>query len=566
MLHNLAYTSRFRESPHFSLVRDIHNVMPYTDLLHKGQIWDYRDILTGLIQSDPNLSLLPSLFGESDTVGLLDLNIKHLEADLVDQSTNLAILDITETILLTAHRPKDQFQRLLEKATTLVSSLVQDDPDLVASRQYLRWMLAKLSVEIQERLGMGPYSGSPGLFLTHYSVWCLPLYVPCESEMPTPFNVKLRPDRIPFIKTAIDGARSIQDHNTEVLCLQALIFETENPLAIFDELARLQKDTQGDMQGCLQTYLSRYVFCRDQSSRSTLRKDILSLRYSDNFPSVLLWARAMILRALAESTGEASSYLSLAARHAFTIEVPEKYRSFFTSVKMLVSSKNELQYSLANPGSANLPHDPNFHRPTPLPEPMSDSSDEHTLDLDIQSTDRDIGEEMSRHRHSTQPPQSAPTAISPRISARKTSNNKLPGVNDIAVTSASSDDETESEWSNVSSIEHPTVIRRPAAKVSTGFPTRPKLSYIRHPSVIRRPAARVPHVIIRNKKADKGKTAARMAGHAGEKSPRRSPEFKDDTDSGVQVLSRSKSAAHRGEKSVSAGGSVSESDVEYIIR
>jgi hypothetical protein len=366
LLQNKVYISRFWDGCDASLLHDTHNGVPYADLLREGQIWDCRDVLAALIQSDPRLNVLPSLFGESDALGLLDINIKHWESDASDKSTTLAILDITEAIMLASPGPKEQFRRLLEKATLHVSSLVQDDPDLVASRQYLRWMLAKLSFELyDERPPLDTPAGSPGMFLTLHPVFRLPLYVPYQSEMPTLFNRKPRPDLIPLIKTALDGAKSMADYETEVMCLQALIYGTEQPAAIYDDLARLQKETQGDIQGCLQTYLSKYIFCNDHNSRIALREDILNLRYSEGFPTTLLWARAMILRALSVSEAEASIYLELATNFSLEPEVSSDYRSFMMTVrdrKIAEDWKLGLgmphRYAPEDPRFSQLPHNP----------------------------------------------------------------------------------------------------------------------------------------------------------------------------------------------------------------
>jgi hypothetical protein len=366
LLQNKVYISRFWDGCDATLLHDTHNGVPYRDLLLEGQIWDCRDVLAALVQSDPRLNVLPSLFGEGDALGLLDINVKHWESDSRDKSTALAILDITEAIMLASPGPKEQFRRLLEKATLHVSSLVQDDPDLVASRQYLRWMLAKLSFELyDERPPLDTPAGSPGMFLTLHPVFRLPLYVPYQSEMPTLFNRKPRPDLIPLIKTALDGARSMADYETEVMCLQALIYGTEQPAAIYDDLAQLQKNTQGDIQGCLQTYLSKYIFCNDHDSRVALREDILNLRYSEGFPTTLLWARAMILRALSVSEAEASIYLELATNLSLEPEVSSDYRSFMMTVRdRKIAEDWKLgqgmphRYAPGDPRFSHLPHQP----------------------------------------------------------------------------------------------------------------------------------------------------------------------------------------------------------------
>jgi hypothetical protein len=330
LLRNNAYVSRFDQSSHSGWIGDTHRVIPYQDLVRQGQIWDYRDIFTALVESDSKLASLPSLFGGYDALELLKINMKFWESDPTDESTKLAILDIIHAILFAAPMPIGHSRQMIEEAQRLVSALVQDDLSLVASRQYIRWMVAKLSSELYNGKKQLIFaSESPGTYLMMYHRLLPPLYVPCQSETPNLLKRKPRSELIPMIRTALDEAKSIQDYETAVLCYHALIYGTEDPVAIVQELAYFQQETQGDMQGCLETHLSRYAFCRDQNSRLALRSDILNLRYSKNYPRVLQWARAMVLRSLALSTAEVAQYYSMALRLVVDTDFPAEYRTFF---------------------------------------------------------------------------------------------------------------------------------------------------------------------------------------------------------------------------------------------
>lgn len=332
LLRNLAYLSRFEGGLEESLIRLAYASVPNWGVGLQSRAWDSTDLLVSLIQSDPSMDFLPFLFEQTDSVGILDLVTRYWNTDCYDPSTSLALLHIAETILLVAPTPREEFQRLMDQATTIVTSLLQHDPSLVASRQYLRWILIKINNETSGKHApfsrVDPPVGSPGVFLVPNHALCLPLYVPCQSEVPTLLDRKPRADLIPFLKTALDGSRSLGDYETEVMCLQALIRVSEEPTSLYDELAQLQKDTQEDIQGCLQTQLSKYIFCRDQTSRAALREDINNLPCGESFPNLLMWAREMVLRALSTTTAEASLHLTLASSFAAQKDIPTKYRVF----------------------------------------------------------------------------------------------------------------------------------------------------------------------------------------------------------------------------------------------
>ena len=337
-------------------------------------MWDSTDLLVSLVQSDPSMTFLPVLFGQSDSSGILDMAIRCWHAHYQEPSTSLALLEIAETILLVAPKPREEFRYLVDKSTTIVSTLLQNDPSLVASRQYLRWMLIKIWYESygkDERPSVidSPV-GNPGVFLVPYHALCLPIYVPCQSESPTLLDRKKRTDLVPFIRTTLDGARSFGDYDTEALCLQALVRESAEPEPIYDELAQLQRHTQEDIQGCLQTLLSKYIFCRDQQSRTALRDQIVSLQCGESFPNTLLWARAMILRALSVSTAEAFLHYERAKSLVYYRDISKEYRPFMRLVEQLQRvnlnafsedqrTRRALRYDMSNRYEV---HQPSTHR------------------------------------------------------------------------------------------------------------------------------------------------------------------------------------------------------------
>lgn len=104
----------------------------------------------------------------------------------------------------------------------------------------------------------------------------------------------------------LKAGREIGDLETEVLCLKQLITHSRDPTKLFDELIQLQKSVQNDIEGNLDTCLSKYVICRDEHSRITPLQEILFTNDYANFNPQLTWMRSMVLRALAHSKYEAN--------------------------------------------------------------------------------------------------------------------------------------------------------------------------------------------------------------------------------------------------------------------
>ncbi|KAL6704377.1 hypothetical protein ACN47E_008229 [Coniothyrium glycines] len=328
-LRNLGNSARYEDGIDRDVLKRAFSVIPYSELSQQGQVWDCRDIFVSLAQCAGSMEHIPWVYGAKGYIGLLDRATSRWDLASTDVSTLLAALDIAEAILFTGYAEKDTFQRLLQRVTNLISSLLQADPALVASRQYIRWTLAKVLCEVHGKESMWGFDDSqknPGVFICQPQTLAPPIYLPRRLEKPSATARVIRQDLVPFLRTALDAARALGDHETEVMCLQALIHQTEDPTSFYDDLIRLQQATQ-DEQGCLATYLSKYVFCTNVESRDALKQDILALDYSDNYPSMLLWARAMILRALSATRTESYQHLRAALAVDFT-HVPDRYRAF----------------------------------------------------------------------------------------------------------------------------------------------------------------------------------------------------------------------------------------------
>jgi hypothetical protein len=198
-------------------------------------------------------------------------------------------------------------RRLIDEASNLASSIVQNNPGNLKSRQYIRWILAKVTVtSYRDIFSSSPSVDLPGLFLDQVVALDLPIYVPEASENPDWQLLCLRSKSSDTLQMVLKAARELGDLETEVMCLKQLIFHREDPTEFFDKLIHLQKTAQHDIDGWLRTSLSKYIICRDEKSRDGLREEILSVSDYANFDANLAWARNMILRALARSEHEAT--------------------------------------------------------------------------------------------------------------------------------------------------------------------------------------------------------------------------------------------------------------------
>ncbi|KAL1601418.1 hypothetical protein SLS60_006331 [Paraconiothyrium brasiliense] len=152
-----------------SLIHRAFSLLPLADLLREEKSWDFRDSFVSLVQSDPGQELLSKLFGAGLSVYLIDTVLKEWEgyAPHSEVSTKLAFLDMAESVLFESS-PNDESWRLLDKATEIMSSLIQRDEALTKYRQYIRWILLKVAYEAHGRREAltSPPAGNPGISRT----------------------------------------------------------------------------------------------------------------------------------------------------------------------------------------------------------------------------------------------------------------------------------------------------------------------------------------------------------------------------------------------------------------
>lgn len=275
----------------------------FKELLAQGRIWDFKDLYVAAVSafSDSEDTLL--LGTEDIKRSLIDDWVLEEE----DESTNLALLDM----LLEPSQLQPSFPN---EAQSRAEAIVAHSRTVMKSRSFIRWILRKAADAFS-----GHERGDDDLWLaykTHLQgfpgmVWntggCfLPgVYVPRNSENPGWVASGLPPSLNEPLQLALNLAKELKDYNAQVACYKLLIFQSQDPTELFQELAHLQKSIQGDKKGHLDTLLSSYLVCKDRLAKERLLEE---LGQTDDWSDTTIfcdgltyWARDFIERALKRS-------------------------------------------------------------------------------------------------------------------------------------------------------------------------------------------------------------------------------------------------------------------------
>ncbi|KUJ08123.1 uncharacterized protein LY89DRAFT_765587 [Mollisia scopiformis] len=287
----------------------------YQDLLREGRIWDFRDIFIAQNLYFGLERACSMVFDPDDDV--LDRITSDWSTDVYDESTTMGLLDLLVSLVLAAPLSSETYlisQRHLNKAGEFIQLIMQNDPNNLNTRQYLRWMIAEVMISSYIRNDTPEPLEVPGLVIAERTLLDLPVQVPVKAGLENP---KWAHFCSPSASTdtqrlALATARQLGDYQTEAMCLKLLIIDSQDPTEFFDQLMHLQKTVQGDIEGFLRTCVSRYMVCRDEASRQSLREELLSIVKYDKFEPELAWVRHMILRALAPSESDGEQFLEQA--------------------------------------------------------------------------------------------------------------------------------------------------------------------------------------------------------------------------------------------------------------
>ena len=279
----------------------------------QGRIWDWRDIYVAEFSCNRHALPENNSTREKSPATLCREILAQWKTHSTNEATCLALLDVLTC--LAVDRPLTfktivRARCFVNHAQDMVATIAEHFPNALKSRQYTRWLLAKVAVQTYQEPDHSP--SYEGIYLDEEDAVDLPIYVPFQHEVP-PLRSKFRAsEHIDKIRLALMTAQELGDYQTEAICLKQLILRSSDPEPILDDLFFLQCHTQRDIHGCLRTLLAKYFLCSKSKSRVHLREQIDALGSCTNLMPSMQWAHFMMLRALARTGSDANRYLELA--------------------------------------------------------------------------------------------------------------------------------------------------------------------------------------------------------------------------------------------------------------
>ncbi|KAL3457693.1 hypothetical protein BJX64DRAFT_245329 [Aspergillus heterothallicus] len=272
----------------------------YTALLSGGQIWDARDLICALIDSEGAINAWGIIF-ETDLLSYKAFNELFSDWDVgqYDQSTYLAILDIlvytsnslsSVTFNIPTKADLAIAERCLGHARSVALCLKENNSELVHSRSYILWILAETQLQRKRRAvdsDMNSHlSAYPGLTVR---INTLPVYLPIRAENPGWRSPSSPPDEATafdsgLLEAAVETAKARGDYATEVACLSELIYFAGEGREIqkqrFSRMYDVQYRLQRDILNYQHTCLSRFLLTCNDEERSQLLSDLNDLQSS----------------------------------------------------------------------------------------------------------------------------------------------------------------------------------------------------------------------------------------------------------------------------------------------
>lgn len=254
----------------------------YQNLLCEGRIWELCDIISDAPPWILGLLIVPT--GENHVwhdEDILERMLQDWSLEEYDPSTELALLSILVNMAYTFEEcdftatagKKSRIAGIaLQNADVRAALIQKNSPELMRSRPYLQWCLAK---ERLERHWNSPPRHEDFLFNKSLGLdpWDLPVSIEMKWEgldWP-PVNPRFPPNDV------LDGilrvSRKNGDHRTEEDCLTEIICRTDSPGPLLDQLGDLQLSC-GNNVGHLITCLSKYLLVTDQPSAEKLVQEL----------------------------------------------------------------------------------------------------------------------------------------------------------------------------------------------------------------------------------------------------------------------------------------------------
>ncbi|KAI0594193.1 hypothetical protein F4775DRAFT_454653 [Biscogniauxia sp. FL1348] len=300
----------------------------YNDLLREGRIWDLHDIVIARIAHQSPIDITRDFSSARSFQARLG-NFVAAWSKIpkeYDKSTTLALLDILVSFIPSnldrSVLPSETCEIILNHATKLAFSVMENDSESTKSRPFMRWMLAKARNASKKgpkyKMTQKEYLGSwPGVVWFAYS-HLLPLYVPAKFENPGWGTSNGTAELKGPVQVVVRTSRLLGDYATEAEALQELIKLSTNPSNEFQDLCNLQKSIQGDDYRYSQTLVSKYLVANSDYARTVLKKQIAEQSSTPGFFELLdpiqEWSLRMIQHALEGEGPVAELYLREADR------------------------------------------------------------------------------------------------------------------------------------------------------------------------------------------------------------------------------------------------------------
>lgn len=275
----------------------------FQELLVQGRLWDFKDLYVAAVAafSDPEDRLL---LGTDDIKRSL---IDDWVLEVGDESTNLALLDmLLEPAQLRSYYPDEVKSR--------AEAIIAQSPSVMRSRSFIRWILANAADALSgEKKGDDDswlafethLQGFPGVVWNTEGCFLSGVYVPRNTENPGWVAPESPLGMSEPIQLALNLAKQLKDYNAQVACYKLLIFQSQDPTKLFQELLELQSSMQGDRKGHLETLMCSYLVCKDRPGKEKLLEE---LEQSGDWGDATMlsdgltyWARDFIERAVKRS-------------------------------------------------------------------------------------------------------------------------------------------------------------------------------------------------------------------------------------------------------------------------
>ncbi|KAI0160197.1 hypothetical protein GGR57DRAFT_410168 [Xylariaceae sp. FL1272] len=255
----------------------------YQSLLREGRVWDFHDLIVYM----PTIKDVESItydMTDQELVASLQKMVSDWSESIhgFDSSTTLALLDILTHIMLEPlNTSEKECIEILKISLPLATSIMENDPQNVKTRPFLRLLLSKSRfAETASRNAVesleNHLKSSQGV-LYSYDIAALPVYIPAGSEVPE-WNLKNQPSELrDAVKLVARSANDLGDLQTEVIALKELIRLSGSPKDEFRTLCEIQRSNQGDMKAYASSLASKYLVSNTPDEREILAVEISRL-------------------------------------------------------------------------------------------------------------------------------------------------------------------------------------------------------------------------------------------------------------------------------------------------